>query len=86
MPYVVNRLQAVQYTGQNMEAIQQIVNQSDYWQSASFSVTEEYVRWTSGEGDRINIPVGGYLIYNVEAGFYRGLSQADYETQYREIA
>lgn len=86
MPYVVPRSQSVQYTGQNMEAIQQIVNQSDYWQVATFSVTEERVRWTASEGDRVNIPVGGYLVYNIETGFYKGLSQADYEAQYHEIA
>jgi hypothetical protein len=86
MPYVVPRNQSVQYTGQNMEAIQAIVNQSDYWQSAEFLVTEERIKWSAGEGDRINIPVGGYLVYNTEMGTYQGLSQADYEAQYHEIA
>lgn len=84
MPYVVTRLQSIQYTGQNMEAVQQVVHHSDYWQSAQFTVTQDYIRWQANEDDRLTVPVGGYLVYNQETGFYKGLIQADYEAQYRE--
>jgi hypothetical protein len=69
-----------------MESIQQILDTSDYWQNATRTVTEERVRWQAGEEDRITIPVGGYLVYNIETGMFKGMSQADYEAAYREVA
>lgn len=86
MPYVVQKLESIQYTGSNMEAIQAVVNNADYWQSSTFSVNTSRVKWTGAEGDSLTIPVGGYLVYNVDGGSMFGMSQADYESQYHEIS
>ena len=85
MPYVVPRLESVQYTGSNMEGLQQIIDQSDYWQSATRTVTTEYVRWTGAEGDKITVPTNGYLIYSANSSTLKGVSQDDYQTMYREV-
>lgn len=85
MPYVVPILESVQYTGSNMEAIQQIVNNSGYWQVAAFTVNTERIRWTAVEGDKITVPVGGYLVYNIWSNTYFGMSSDDYQSRYHEI-
>lgn len=83
MPYVTPRLQAEQYTGANGTAITAIVASfGSYW-----APDPSYVgglRWTGVEGDNLTLPVGGYLIYNVN-GVNDALSQEEYEAQYHEI-
>lgn len=84
MPYVVPRLEALQYTGSNVEGLQEVINQVDYWQAATRSVTVDRVRWTAAEGDKITVPVNGWLVYNTDVGLIEGMSNDDYQIQYRE--
>jgi hypothetical protein len=84
MPYVVPRLESVEYTGSNVEGLQQVIDQVDYWQAATRSVTVDRVRWTGAEGDKITVPLNGYLVYNTDAGVLKGMSSDDYQIQYRE--
>lgn len=86
MANVVPRLNSIQYDGSNVEALQQIVFVSDYWQRGTSTVTPDYAEWVGPEGNRIRVPVGGYLVYNEGSTTLVGLSQEDYQTQYRETA
>lgn len=84
MPYVVPRLESLQYTGSNVEGLQQIIDQVDYWQAATRSVTVDRVRWTGAEGDKITVPTLGWLVYNTDASILKGMPDDEYQVQYRE--
>jgi hypothetical protein len=86
MPYVVQRSQSVQYTGSNVESLQEVINGSDYWQNSTRTITETQVKWQASEDDKIKVPVGGYLIYNEYNGSFQGMSAEEYEGMFREIS
>jgi len=83
MPYVVPKVQSLQYTGQNDAAVKQIVSNYDYW-TLNPSFAGSGIQWNGADGDRLTLAPGDYLIY--EAYAVRRMSQSDYEARYREIA
>jgi hypothetical protein len=82
VPYVVPKVQSLQYTGQNDDAVRQIVGDYDYW-TENQSYTGSGVQWNGADGNRLTLTPGDYLIYDFNQ--VKRMSQSDYEARYREI-
>lgn len=83
MPYVVPKVESLQFTGQNDAAVRQIVGNYDYW-TENPGFTGSGIQWNGADGDRLTLNPGDYLVY--DANYIKRMSQSDYEARYREIA
>ena len=83
MPYVVPKVQSLQYTGSNDDSVRQVVADYDYW-SENQSFTGSGIQYNGQDGDRLTLAPGDYLVYDWVS--VKRMSQSDYERRYHEIA